>query len=251
MIDALALDMGPGGFAFLALVILAASFVRGYSGFGFSAVLVAGLTLVLPPTEVVPLSIGLEVVASIGQARGIWADIDRRKLMVLLIAGLIGNPLGIWLLVAIPEETLRLALMSFIALASIALMIMPKARADLSLALLAGGGFAAGVVNGATALSGMVLVLLFTFAAIRPAVMRATLIAYLFVIDLFAGGVMTATGLFNEVTVLRIIATLPLLAIGVWLGSRHFLATPPATFRAFVLWLLIGLSAIGLARSLL
>ena len=110
----------------------------------------------------------------------------------LLIAGLIGNPLGIWLLVAIPEETLRLALMSFIALASIALMIMPKARADLSLALLAGGGFAAGVVNGATALSGMVLVLLFTFAAIRPAIMRATLIAYLFVTDLFAGGMMTA-----------------------------------------------------------
>ena len=40
MIEALAFDMGPGGFAFLALVILAASFVRGYSGFGFSAVLV-------------------------------------------------------------------------------------------------------------------------------------------------------------------------------------------------------------------
>ena len=251
MIDALALDLGPGGFAFLVLVILAASFVRGYSGFGFSAVLVAGLTLVLPPAEVVPLSIGLEVVASIGQARGIWADIDRRKLIVLLIAGLIGNPLGIWLLVAIPEETLRLGLLSFIALASIALMIMPKARADLSLALLAGGGFAAGVVNGATALSGMVLVLLFTFAAIRPAVMRATLIAYLFVTDLFAGGLLATTGLFNEVTVLRIIATLPLLAVGVWLGSRHFFATPPATFRAFVLWLLIGLSAIGLARSLI
>jgi len=251
MIDALAFDMGPGGFAFLALVILAASFVRGYSGFGFSAVLVAGLTLVLPPAEVVPLSIGLEVVASVGQARGIWADIDRRKLTVLLIAGLIGNPLGIWLLAAVPGETLRLALLSFIALASIALIVMPKARADLSLALLAAGGFAAGVVNGATALSGMVLALVFTFAGIRPAVMRATMIAYFFVTDIWAGGVMTATGLFNETTVLRIIAALPLLAIGVWLGSRHFLATPPATFRALVLWLLISLSAFGLARSLL
>ncbi|HSG95508.1 MAG TPA: TSUP family transporter, partial [Afifellaceae bacterium] len=152
MINALALDIGPGGFVFLALVILAASFIRGYSGFGFSAVLVAGLTLVLPPAEVVPLSIGLEVVASIGQARGIWADIDRRKLTVLLIAGLIGNPLGIWLLTAVPGETLRLALLAFIALASIALMVMPNARADLSPALLAGGGFAAGVGNGATAL---------------------------------------------------------------------------------------------------
>jgi uncharacterized membrane protein YfcA len=251
MIDALALDLGPGGLAFLTLVILVASFVRGYSGFGFSAVLVAGLTFVLPPAEVVPLSIGLEIVASIGQARGIWADIDRRKLFVLLIAGLVGNPLGVWLLVAIPGETLRLALLSFIALASISLIVMPRAGADLSLALLAGGGFAAGVVNGATALSGMVLALVFTFAGIRPAVMRATMIAYFFVTDLFAGGVMTATGLVDQTTVVRIIAALPLLAIGVWLGSRRFLATPPATFRVLVLWLLIGLSLIGLARSLI
>jgi len=251
MIGALAFDLGPGGFAFLALVILAASYVRGYSGFGFSAVLVAGLTLVLPPAEVVPLSIGLEVVASIGQARGIWADIDRRRLLVLLIAGLIGNPLGVWLLVAIPGETLRLALLGFIALASILMIVMPKARAELSLALLAAGGLVAGIVNGATALSGLVLALVFTLAGIRPAVMRATLIAYFFVTDLWAGGLLATTGLFNEVTVLRIIAALPLLALGVWLGSRRFVATPPATFRAFVLWLLIGLSAIGLARSLI
>lgn len=251
MIDALAFDLGPGGFAFLALVILAAAFVRGYSGFGFSAVLVAGLTLVLPPAEVVPLSIGLEVVASIGQARGIWADIDRRRLMVLVVAGLIGNPLGIWLLVAMPAETMRLALLSFIALASILMIVMPKARAELSLALLAAGGLVAGIVNGATALSGLVLALVFTLAGIRPAVMRATLIAYFFVTNLWAGGLLATTGLFDEVTVLRIIAALPLLAVGVWLGSRHFLATPPATFRAFVLWLLIGLSAIGLARSLI
>lgn len=251
MIEALAFDMGPGGFAFLALVILAASFVRGYSGFGFSAVLVAGLTLVLPPAEVVPLSIGLEVVASIGQARGIWADIDRRKLMVLVVAGLIGNPLGIWLLVAIPAETLRLALLGFIALASILLMILPNARAELSLALLAGGGLAAGIVNGATALSGLVLALIFTLAGIRPAVMRATMIAYFFATNVWAGGMMSAAGLFDAVTVVRIVAALPLLALGVWLGSRHFFATPPTTFRAFVLWLLIGLSAIGLARSLI
>ncbi len=211
----------------------------------------AGLTLVLPPAEVVPLSIGLEVVASIGQARGIWADIDRRRLIVLLIAGLIGNPLGIWLLAVVPGETLRLALLSFIALASIALIVLPNARADLSPALLIGGGFAAGVVNGATALSGLVLALVFTLAGIRPAVMRATMIAYFFATDIWAGGVMATTGLFNEVTVLRIIAALPLLAIGVWLGSRRFLSTPPATFRVFVLWLLIGLSLIGLARALL
>ena len=47
-----------------ALVVLVAAFIRGYSGFGFSAVLMAGLALRLPAAEIVPLSIALEVVAS-------------------------------------------------------------------------------------------------------------------------------------------------------------------------------------------
>ena len=38
-----------------ALVLFVASVVRGYSGFGFSSILMAGLTFVLPAAEIVPV----------------------------------------------------------------------------------------------------------------------------------------------------------------------------------------------------
>ena len=69
-----------------ALVVLVAAFIRGYSGFGFSAVLMAGLALRLPAAEIVPLSRALEVVASTVQARGIYKHINWRPLIVLLIS---------------------------------------------------------------------------------------------------------------------------------------------------------------------
>jgi hypothetical protein len=42
---------------------------------------------------------------------------------------------------------------------------------------------------------------------------------------------------------------LPVLALGLWLGGRHFLGASPAQFRRHTLWLLIALAALGLARA--
>ena len=51
-------------FIFLASVILLASFVRGFSGFGFSASSVSLLSFIIPPKEIVPIILLLEIVAS-------------------------------------------------------------------------------------------------------------------------------------------------------------------------------------------
>ena len=53
---------------FMAVVILGAAFIRGYSGFGFSALVVSASSLVTSPLYFVPVVMLLEVVATIGQA---------------------------------------------------------------------------------------------------------------------------------------------------------------------------------------
>ena len=63
------LDLSIPDIVWCGIVMLGASYIRGYSGFGFTAVLMSGLTIILPIIEIVPLSIALELVASSGQAR--------------------------------------------------------------------------------------------------------------------------------------------------------------------------------------
>ena len=46
-------DLSALGFLWMAAVILVAGFVRGYSGFGFSAMVIAGSSLVMNPLHVV------------------------------------------------------------------------------------------------------------------------------------------------------------------------------------------------------
>lgn len=234
-----------------ALVLFAAAFVRGYSGFGFSSILMAGLTFILPAVEIVPMSIGLEVFASLGQARGIMAHIDRRKLIVLLAAGLIGTPIGVYSLLVLPDELLRVAILLFILAASLVLLMSPRRLIRVSPPALAAAGLTAGIVNGATALSGLVLALFFAVSGMSPQVMRATMIAYFFITDLWTGGILGLSGVFDQVTVLRWLAALPVLAVGIWLGSSRFAATPPQSFRTMILCLLVALSTTGLVRAVL
>ena len=58
------------------LVVFAAGIVRGFSGFGFSALCVAGLSLFATPAQVVPPIFMLEVLASISLLRGALKDVD-------------------------------------------------------------------------------------------------------------------------------------------------------------------------------
>lgn len=242
------LGFSLGELAWCGAVIFVAAFVRGYSGFGFSSVLMAGLTLVLPASAIVPLSVTLEVLASIGQARGVRSDIDKRQLMALLLAGLIGTPVGVLILAEVPAEPLRILILVFIFAASLVLLSSRERLFTMSSPAFVLAGFVAGLVNGATAMSGLVLALFFTLTGVRPAVMRATMIAYFFVTDIWTCGILAISGFFDDTTFLRVGAALPLLGLGLWLGTSRFRATPPQTFRIYVLWLLILLCVLGLVR---
>ncbi len=72
---------------FLAFCILGASFIRGYSGFGFSALVVSASSLVTSPLYFVPVVMLLEVAATIGQAPAAWANASKRLLGLMLVPG--------------------------------------------------------------------------------------------------------------------------------------------------------------------
>jgi uncharacterized membrane protein YfcA len=242
-------------------VVFTAAVLRGYSGFGFSTILMAGLIFWLPASQIVPMSIALEIIASLGQSRSVLRDVDRRALGLLLVAGFAGNPVGVALLGQIPDQAMRIGIHLLILGAVITLLLRPTRPAEPGAALYLMAGFVAGVANGATAMSGLVLGLFFSTTAISSRAMRATMIAYFFFTDIWAGGLLAASGHYTAQTLWHIAAALPILAAGVWLGGHRFARSAAAggaqaavheqRFRRAVLWLLLALCLIGLAQAVL
>ena len=75
----------PAGLLLAAMcVVFAAGIVRGFAGFGFSALCVAGMSLFVSPAEVVPPIFVLEVLASLTLLR---SALEGRRLELAQLAG--------------------------------------------------------------------------------------------------------------------------------------------------------------------
>ena len=74
------LDLTLINFIFFCGIIFLASFVRGFSGFGFSASSISLLSFILPPKEIVPIILLLEIVASFFMIPSIWKKINTKKM---------------------------------------------------------------------------------------------------------------------------------------------------------------------------
>lgn len=242
------MDLSILDVAFAATVVLAASIIRGYSGFGFSAVLVAGLAFIIDPIEAVPLAIGLEVLASIVQGKSVWTDIEWRRCGVLLVAAVIGNPIGVWILTTVDADPLRAATFILLTLLTLGLLLGKTVDVTATLGVFFLVGIVAGVVNGATAMSGLVLVLFMTVLKVAPAEMRGTLVAYFFASDIAVLGLLVWRDELDTIYAWRILLSVPIMIIGVVIGDKAFDGASVESFRRTTLYILLAISIVGLGR---
>ena len=234
----------------LALVLIfGAAILRGFSGFGFSALTVTSLALFMDPKLVVPVIFLLEIVASIHLLPSVMRQIDRKLLLQLGIGMAICTPLGVWLLAHLPASQTRLVIcLLVLAIALLLLMGIEQKKPIKGLPLAT--GFISGAANGAAAIGGLPVVLMMLYSGMSAIATRATLVAYFIITDIYA---MLWVGhqdlLTNEVVVLGLIFLIPM-ASGIALDSWLFNRSSQGNFRKLALVLLLTVSSIGLMRSL-
>lgn len=249
-----ALWPGPAWLLAVAMLIaVGAGAVRGFAGFGFSALVVAGLTPFVTPGPLVVAVLMLEVVASARLLRAVSGEVDHAWHRALLVGNLVFVPFGVAALVWLSPERLRLVVAAMLLLGALALRgtIGHGLRSTPTLRALAGA--ASGFLNGLTASGGIVAALLMAATRPAPAILRSTMISFLLWISAYAllwSGVMSAAAGASLVGVdaLRWALLLgPAMWIGMRLGAGAFGSTDPLRQRIAVLNILIVTSGLGLA----
>jgi len=242
-------QLGPGAIVFLAVVIFASAFIRGYSGFGFSALVVSGSALITNPLYMVPVVMMLEIAATIGQARSTWRDVDRRMLLLMVAGALVTMPLSVSILSRLDIDTIRLVFSTFILAMSIALFAGWSLKKRVGAAGMFGAGLTSGIAN-AAAVGGLPIALFLAAQSIPARIFRATIMFYLCAIDLFALPMMAMAGIAGTESIIAAALSLPILFAGLWLGSRRFLHAEPSDFRRMTIILLAVMAVLGLIKSL-
>ena len=230
--------------------VFIAGIIRGYSGFGFAMVAVTSMSLVLTPAQVVPVVLGLEVLASIRLILQVWRKIDWHSLRWLLAGSFFAIPAGVYFLATVPAEPMRIFISALVLIAAILLLSGWAWRRMPGRPLILSTGVACGLLNGAAAIGGPPVILFYLSSPAGVAVSRASIIAYFLGIDIISLVMTSIQGLVSTQTLhLTAMALLPLL-LGIHLGSRMFKNVNESAFRQHVLILLIILAIIGLLKGL-
>jgi uncharacterized membrane protein YfcA len=224
--------------------VFAAAIVRGYSGFGFSLLAITPLSLILPPTEVIPPIFMMEVAASLSLLPGIWKDIHWRSLGLLGAGCLVGTPVGVWFLASVPAAPMKIVLASAV-LVAVGLLWSGYTRKTMPCAVetIATGGLS-GLLNGAVGIGGPPIVVFFFNSPAGIAVGRASLIAFFIATDTMALGFLATEGLVTSEGFYRFLAFVPALLAGQWIGARSFKTANPIAFRRWILILLVMLAVL-------
>tara|TARA_B100001939_G_scaffold342828_2_gene354514 strand:- start:153 stop:908 length:756 start_codon:yes stop_codon:yes gene_type:complete len=244
------INLSLENFVFFCSVILLASFVRGFSGFGFSASSVSLLSFILPPKEIVPIILLLEIIASFFMIPSIWSKINWKFVFYLLLGVIVGTPFGVRLL-SVLEPAITHLFISITVLLFAFLLLKgyknEKLNHNVSKFFV---GSIAGTVNGFGTLAGLPIALYLLIIVAEPAVIRASLAALFFFTDFYA----LLLSFFNDILNLTVLyRTLPLVLIvpiGVFLGTKLFKGSSKDNYKRYILYFLITVSIFGLLRAL-
>jgi uncharacterized membrane protein YfcA len=230
--------------------LAAGAFARGYSGFGMSAIVISSWSLVTDPVRAVVVTLCLEISASIMQALSVWKDVPWTRIGLLIGGAIIGTPVGVFVLANAPPEALKLTIALFVLIAAALLLAGFSVNSKANAANTAAVGVASGIANGSVGLGGLPVALFLTAGDDTPKRLRASVIAYFFLLDIIGLIFLARQRLIGEDNLQLAVWSLPILALGVWLGGKRFLGTTPEAFRRTTLMLLMAIAILGILRTL-
>jgi uncharacterized membrane protein YfcA len=225
----------PVSLSLVALIIGVAALTQGVLGFSFGLVSMAGLPLLLG----IDRSVALVSVWSAGVNLSIFLELrkhlDRSKVLPLLIGGLFGIPVGVFLLKRAPGDVLRLVF--GLVVLGWAVQSMLAARPDRDVADRWGpvAGFFGGMLGGALNSGGPPAVMYVSRKTWEPDAVRATLQAFFLEISTVQLTLYTLTGVFTQETLRTNLLLAPVVLAGVIGGVRLGRAIDREAFRRLLL----------------
>jgi hypothetical protein len=223
---------------FAGAVLLVAYLTRGIAGFGSGLIAVPLLAMMFPVQAVVPAVVLFDYLGSASQGIRNRDKIAWREELVLIPFTLAGVALGLTLLQSLASTTLQQALGVFVIVYAV-YQILPLPELRGSRLFAAPFGFFGGVVGTLFGTGGPFYVIYFGLRQLGKDVFRATFAANFLIDGAIRLAAFASFGFFAGNVAWAILAGLPLVAAGLWLGGRVHSTISAATYARIISVLLL------------
>lgn len=232
------------------LVTFFAATVAGLAGFGYGLVSVPLLMLVLPPRMVVPAVTTHIFLVSLFILLEVIRKVDLRRIWPLMATGLIGLPLGVYVLLVLSEGMLKTIVGVVIVFFALALLLGINLEIRNEKLALAPVGIASGLLASGIAMAGPPVILFFSNQGMLKQVFRANLAAYFVFLNAITIPAHAASGLFTGEVVRYALLFLPTLGAGMVLGVFLSRKVPEEYFKRVVLVIVLCTGLLSITSGL-
>jgi len=225
----------------LAAGALVGGIVNGLTGFGTAITALGIWMLAIPPTAAASLAIVCSIVSQLQTLHLIWHAIDWKRVLFFVVPGLIGVPIGTWLLPHIDPRLFKLGV-GFFLIAYPAYVLMRKRRLESAWGgWIADGtvGFCGGLVGGLTGMSGVLPVIWTDVRGWSKDQRRSVFQLFNTAVLTFALLAHEASGLLTRQVALQAAIVLPATIGGAWLGAFIYKRIADRGYQRAVMVLLL------------
>jgi hypothetical protein len=226
----------------VALGAALAGFVQGLSGFAFSLVAMGLWAWALPPQIAAPLAVFGALLGQVASLASVRGGFDLRRIGPLVLGGVFGVPVGVFLLHNADPVRFKLAIGALLTLYSLFGLLardMPQVKAG-------GGGLDAfvgligGVLGGLGGMSGTVPAMWTQLRGWKRDLRRATMQVYNIAMHVLTLAAYARTGTLDATAFRLFVLVAPAMLIPSYIGAHFYHRFSEKTFERVVLGLLLA-----------
>jgi uncharacterized membrane protein YfcA len=234
------------GLYWLALAVLIAGIVRGFTGFGSALVYLPVAAIFLPPAWVIVTMVSFSMFGPLPLLPRALREANKAEVLRLAVAGMVGIPIGVYLLTKLDPVAFRWIISGVSAVTLGVLVTGWRHSGQVTPKFSVIAGFVSGLMGGFVGLAGPPIILLYLSGRKAISEIRAVILLYLFTTDIV---VMTTFLLRDLVTMeafLVGVLLVPSYMLGGLLGQRLFSPKREALFRALAYGIILLAALVGL-----
>ena len=216
------------------------AFVQGATGFGSGLLINAFWLHIMEPTHAIPLNVVTSLFISGVPIYKLRKKLNFSKLKQFAIFGVVGIPIGMYLLVISDPSKLKFSIgillviyaVLMLKISSFSINVNNKSINNLV-------GFISGVIGGLTALLGIIPVAWFSVQRLPKNTKRGTYEPFIFITSIAAIISFAFAGLYKIEMIFDLLKIIPALLVGSWLGIKIYNKINDDLFRKVVLGLIL------------
>lgn len=227
------------------LIALFGGFVAATAGFGFSLVAAPPLLLMYEPVQVTAMLLIVTIATRWMLLLDTWRMTRIRTIGAMLPAAWLGIGLGILIVRSVEPDYIKLLASGVVIVAALLMMRGWRPHRARASAAAPVAGFLSGILSPTTGMDGTPVVLLFTGRDYDIATFRSTITVYYYLIAPISILALAQQGLIGRADVIRSLAVVPAVLLGLFLGQRLVRRLSIERFRSIVFGLLLISGMVG------